>query len=187
MSCASQKGFTRCMNSLNTDAHQVLPKEALGFRTDFLSPSLPSSALLRPLHSQSGGRKEKAEGEASCGEGRRGSGREREREVGIHLVLKVWLDCSRRQTVQQYIWIFISNYLQGFWSRMPIFPNECFDTSVLIFKCNNKTHFHFHQHFSLAPANPFPLFKSHLLSLSDQPAQSGRDSWSGRTLAKDTL
>lgn len=72
------------MNSLNTDAHQVLPKEALGFRTDFLSPSLPSSALLRPLPCQSGGRKEKAEGEASCREGGRGSGREREREVGIH-------------------------------------------------------------------------------------------------------
>ena len=66
-------GFPRrtdSLNSLNTDADQVLPKEALRFRTDFLTPSLPSSALLRPLHWWSGGRKEKGGGRSKPGRGR---------------------------------------------------------------------------------------------------------------------
>lgn len=73
MSCASWMGFTRwtdSLNSLNTDADQVLPNEALRFRTDFPSPSLPSSALLRPLHWRSGGRKEKGGGRSKLGGGR---------------------------------------------------------------------------------------------------------------------
>ena len=68
---------------------------------------LPSQAVPTPAHRKAekkmeGGRR-KGEGEASWGEGGRGSGRERVREVGIDLASKVWLDCSRRQTVQQYI------------------------------------------------------------------------------------
>ena len=73
MSCASWMGFPRrtdSLNSLNPDADQVLPKEALRFRTDFLTPSLPSSALLRPLHWWSGGRKEKGGGRSKPGRGR---------------------------------------------------------------------------------------------------------------------
>lgn len=97
---------------------------ALG-QTSSLLPFLPVHSCAPSTGDLEGGRR-KGEGEANRGEGGRGSGRERGREVGIDLASKVWLDCSRRQTVQQYIWIFIRNYLQGFWSRMPVFLNERF-------------------------------------------------------------
>ena len=69
---------------------------ALG-QTSPLLPFLPAHSCAPSIGDLEGGRR-KGEGEASWGEGGRGSGQERVREVGIDLASKVWLDCSRRQT-----------------------------------------------------------------------------------------
>lgn len=161
--------------SCDTDTDQVLPREA------FLSPSLPSSALLRPLHWQSGGRKEKGWGEG-LGEklrGDRGSGRAEREGSRNRLGFKslAWLhqeaDCATTHLN------FYQKLSSGVLEQDANLPERMLYTSVLIFKCVNKTHSHFHQHVSLAPANPFPPFKSHLLSLGDQPAQSDLDGTAG--------